>query len=258
MSLVSRTGLARPFRLHTAIQTLQVLGLQPVKAVLADTGHEVHANGDLVPVVRVLTDGRLGDVLNPVLKPLLNRPRLARLLRRTRVALLLQLLDFLDQVLARLARQVSAVRLPVVLVAHRHTGVPTAVFPEVDRGFAVGAAGALLLLCHRQAPVSWCRDGDRGGGLSCPGVLPPRAWSSGSFGLASPRDVFGGCVRRHASETADVDGLQFAGADQCEAGGPADAEAASGLFDGEEYEGRVVVGGGGEGAVFVQGSLRWG
>ena len=72
-------------RLHAAIQALQVFGLQAVKAVLADTGHEVHANGDFVAVVRVLADDRLGDVLHPVLKPLLNRPRLARLLRRTRV-----------------------------------------------------------------------------------------------------------------------------------------------------------------------------
>jgi len=94
------------------------------------------------------------------------------------------------------------------------------------------------------------------GAADCLGVPPPRAWSRGSSCRAAASEVFGGCVRRDATETTDVDGLQFAGADECEACGAADTEAAGGLFDGEEYEGGVVVGGGREGAVFVQGSLR--
>jgi hypothetical protein len=95
--------------------------------------------------------------------------------------------------------------------------------------------------------------GDRGGELSCPGVLPPRASSSGALGCAEAGDVCGRGVGGDAAETADGYGLQLSGADQRVARGPADAESAGGLFDLEEYEGRVVVAGGGEGAVFVQG-----
>jgi hypothetical protein len=86
-------------------------------------------------------------------------------------------------------------------------------------------------------------------------VPPPRASSSGAFSRAPAGEVRGGLVCGNATETADVDGLQFSSADESVARGPADAESTGGFFDGEENQGRVFGGGEGEGGGFVHGSL---
>ena len=78
VSVVGGAGGA-PGLLHLPVEALQVLGLQFVELVGTQAGDEVNAYIDLVAVVRVLGDVRLGDVLDPVLKPGLQRPALARL-----------------------------------------------------------------------------------------------------------------------------------------------------------------------------------
>jgi hypothetical protein len=65
-----------PRALHLPIEALQVFRLQALKPVGAQAGDEVNPNVDLVAVVRVLRDVGLGDVLDPVLKPALDRPAL--------------------------------------------------------------------------------------------------------------------------------------------------------------------------------------
>lgn len=74
--LMSGASLA-PAALHSPVQAFQVFRLQTVDAVLAHTRNEVHSNRHLVAGIGVLADNRLGDVLDPALKPLLDGPRLS-------------------------------------------------------------------------------------------------------------------------------------------------------------------------------------
>lgn len=112
---------------HSRVQLLQVLRLQQVETVPADSRNQVLPDSDAVAVERVNADHRRGDVVEPVHEPLLYRPALAGLADGACLPLPLQLPNLLRDVSLGLALDVSAVGLPVVLDAYRHPPVPVAV-----------------------------------------------------------------------------------------------------------------------------------
>lgn len=130
-----------------------MLGLQAVELVSAQAGDEVNAYVDLVPGVRVLGDVRLGDVLNPVLKPALDGPTLPRLPKLLVVAGPLHLADGLGHLGLCLPLDVTAVGLSVITDTDGHPAVPLSVLAEVDGRGPVGLTGALVLwhACPPQA-----------------------------------------------------------------------------------------------------------
>ncbi len=131
-------------RLHPEHERFDVLRLQPLQPVRAETGHQVHADRDAVAVDGVLGHRRRGDVLDPVLQPARHGPRAARLADRAAVALPLQLAHLRRDLGFGLAADVPPVGLAVISYTDGHPTVPGPVSAEVDAGRAVGRAGSFF------------------------------------------------------------------------------------------------------------------
>lgn len=120
-----------------AVAGLQVLGLEPVQAVVAQVRHEVERDVRAVALVGPGSQPGHRDRLQPVGEPLLERRGPTVRQHDARVPDLLEGPHFSGNVRTAHASDVTAVALPVALEAHRHVAVPAAVRSLVNAALAV-------------------------------------------------------------------------------------------------------------------------